>query len=171
MTILLEKCNSDAQIPEYKREGDVGMDLRADNFKTAFSKVYDEQSNVIAEEENNEVSEYSSAVIAPGDRMLIGTGIKVAIPKGYEMQVRPRSGLAINNGVTVVNSPGTIDCNYRGEIGVILINHGHIPFHISKNDRIAQAVIAKAVDDISFEEGDLDSTNRGEEGFGSSGVK
>ncbi|MBX9760703.1 MAG: dUTP diphosphatase [Beijerinckiaceae bacterium] len=114
--------------------------------------------------------EGSSLVIEPGGRDLVPTGLCVAIPQGYEAQVRPRSGLALRSGVTVLNSPGTIDSDYRGEIGVILINHGAEPFKIVRGDRIAQMVIAQAAScewDIVPE---LDDSSRGAGGFGSTGV-
>ncbi len=110
-----------------------------------------------------------SVVIAPGKRMLIPTGIAIALPKGFEAQIRPRSGLAIKNGITLVNSPGTIDADYRGEISVILINHGEAPFTVEPGMRIAQMVIA-AYQRITWKEvDDLDNTIRGVGGFGSTG--
>ncbi|MEO1015438.1 MAG: dUTP diphosphatase [Pseudomonadota bacterium] len=109
-------------------------------------------------------------VIAPGERTLVPTGLAVAIPAGWEMQVRPRSGLAANNGVTCLNAPGTVDADYRGEVKVILINHGREPFEIRRGDRIAQLVFAP-VHQARFEEAvELDDTMRGEGGFGSTGV-
>lgn len=107
--------------------------------------------------------------ILPGERKLIPTGIRIAIPKGYEGQIRPRSGLALQFGVTVLNSPGTIDSDYRGEVKVILINLGKQPFIISSNDRIAQLVIQK-IPEIEFvEEDELPETFRGSGGFGHTG--
>ena len=108
-----------------------------------------------------------SVVIQPGDRELISTGLTVELPEGYEMQVRPRSGLAIKHGVTVLNSPGTIDSDYRGTVGVILINHGKEPFTVNHGDRIAQAVIAPVAQADEFE---LELVKeRGAGGFGSTG--
>lgn len=108
-------------------------------------------------------------VLAPGARALVPTGVSLAIPPGYEGQVRPRSGLAIHHGIGLLNSPGTIDADYRGEVKVILINHGSEPFTISRGDRIAQLVIASLVDcELTLAES-LDDTSRGEGGFGSSG--
>lgn len=108
--------------------------------------------------------------LAPGARALIPTGIRIAIDAGYEVQVRPRSGLALKQGLTVANAPGTIDSDYRGPVGVILINLGHETVHISHGDRIAQLVVA-AVASASFEEvGSLGETERGAGGFGSTGV-
>ena len=108
-------------------------------------------------------------VLKPKERKIIPTGIYISIPTGYEAQVRPRSGLAIKYGITVLNSPGTIDSDYRGEIGVILINHSKIDFKISNGDRIAQLVLS-SYKKIEWEETDnLDETNRGKGGFGSTG--
>lgn len=108
-------------------------------------------------------------VLLPGARALVPTGISLAIPPSYEAQVRPRSGLAINHGIGVLNSPGTIDADYRGEVKVILINHGIEPFTISRGDRIAQLVIAALADcELELMES-LPETPRGTGGFGSSG--
>lgn len=108
--------------------------------------------------------------LAPGDIALIPTGISVQIPRGYEGQVRPRSGLAVKHGVTILNAPGTIDADYRGQIGVILINHGRRYFRVCEGMRIAQLVIAK-VETADFELVEsLDPTDRGKGGFGSTGV-
>lgn len=107
--------------------------------------------------------------IEPGESALIPTGLKLAIPKGYEIQVRPRSGLALKHGITVLNTPGTIDADYRGEIGVILINHGTKNFVVTKNMRIAQFVLSKVYQARFLLASELTSTNRGEGGFGHSG--
>ena len=104
------------------------------------------------------------------ERVLVKTGLFVSLPKGYEAQIRPRSGLAFKNGITVLNTPGTIDADYRGEIGVILVNLSSQDFTINDGDRIAQMVIAKHETAIWEEVENLDETNRGEGGFGSSGV-
>jgi dUTP pyrophosphatase len=129
-------------LPAYETRGAAGMDLRA------------------AED----------AVIKSGERFLIPTGFAIALSPNFEAQVRPRSGLAVKNGVTVLNSPGTIDSDYRGEIKVPLINHGSETFIIKRGDRIAQMVIA-AVTQITFHEvTTLDETSRGVDGFGSSGI-
>lgn len=110
-----------------------------------------------------------TVIIEAGKRALVPTGMSIALPTGYEAQVRPRSGLAAKHGVTVLNSPGTIDADYRGEIKVILINHGDAPFTIQRGDRIAQMVVAP-VSSIEFElKETLDATQRGEGGFGSTG--
>ena len=133
-------------LPKYETENSAGMDLRA-----CFS--------------NGE----NGTIIKEGERMLIKTGIFLEVPKGYEVQIRPRSGLAFKFGVTVVNSPGTIDADYRGEIGVILINHGEVPFIVNHGDRIAQMVLAKCEQAEWDEVDNLSETERGEGGFGSTG--
>lgn len=108
-------------------------------------------------------------VIAPGARHAVATGLAVAIPHGFEIQVRPRSGLALKHGITVPNAPGTIDSDYRGEVKVILINHGPQPFEIVRGDRVAQLVVAPVVQGAWLEVEELESTARGEGGFGSTG--
>ena len=113
----------------------------------------------------------SDKVIEPGDHALIPTGFAMALPDNFEAQVRPRSGLALKHGVTVLNTPGTIDADYRGEVGVILINHGKVPFHIQRGDRIAQMIIAPFVQADFQTVDELSETARGEGGFGSSGKK
>jgi dUTP pyrophosphatase len=107
--------------------------------------------------------------IAPGARHAVATGLAVAIPEGYEIQVRPRSGLALKHGISVPNTPGTIDSDYRGELKVILINLGDEPFAIARGDRIAQLVLAPVVQAAWDEVDELDATDRGEGGFGSTG--
>jgi dUTP pyrophosphatase len=107
--------------------------------------------------------------IAPGARHAVATGLSVAIPDGYEIQVRPRSGLALKHGITVPNTPGTIDSDYRGELKVILINLGDEPFAIARGDRVAQLVLAPVIQAIWDEVAELDATERGEGGFGSTG--
>lgn len=134
---------SNNELPIYATKGSAGMDLRANL-----------QEDV---------------VIAPGERKLISTGLKISLPVGYEAQIRPRSGLALKKGVTVLNSPGTVDSDYIGDIGVILINHGEESLTISNGDRIAQMVIAKH-ETVEFEQVEsLDETERGAGGFGSTG--
>lgn len=108
-------------------------------------------------------------VIAPGQRHAVATGLAVAIPQGYEIQVRPRSGLALKHGITVPNTPGTIDSDYRGELKVILINHGASDFTIQRGDRIAQLVLAPVTQAAWEEVDELDATTRGAGGFGSTG--
>jgi dUTP pyrophosphatase len=107
--------------------------------------------------------------INPGERALIATGIALAVPDGYEAQIRPRSGLALRNGITLVNSPGTIDSDYRGEIGLIVINHGTEPFIVKNGDRIAQMVFARFVRATLLEATELDETVRNSGGFGHTG--
>jgi dUTP pyrophosphatase len=110
-----------------------------------------------------------SVTIAPGARHAVATGLALAIPAGYEIQVRPRSGLALKHGITVPNTPGTIDSDYRGEMKVILINLGTEPFVIARGDRVAQLVLAPVVQAAWSEVAELDATERGEGGFGSTG--
>lgn len=109
--------------------------------------------------------------LEPGQRKLIPTGIAIALPAGFEAQIRPRSGLALKNGISLVNSPGTIDADYRGEIGVIVINHGDQPFTVERGTRIAQMVIARHERAVWMEVDNLDETARGSGGFGSTGTK
>lgn len=132
-------------LPAYETSGSAGMDLRA------------------------ALPELEPVVLAPGERRLIPTGLKIALEPGHEAQVRPRSGLALKHGVTCLNAPGTIDSDYRGEIGVILINHGQIPFEIRRGERIAQMVIASYAQAVMAEVEALDETARGGGGFGSTG--
>ena len=110
-----------------------------------------------------------AVTIAPGARHAVATGLAVAIPPGYEIQVRPRSGLALKHGITVPNTPGTIDSDYRGELKVILMNSGSEPFAIARGDRVAQLVLAPVTQAAWQEVGDLDETARGTGGFGSTG--
>ena len=112
-----------------------------------------------------------SITLAPGERQIIPTGLAIALPPGYEAQIRPRSGLAARNGITLVNSPGTIDADYRGEIGAILINHGQETFTVERGMRIAQMVVAPVTGFTWNEQEELGETARGAGGFGSTGVK
>jgi dUTP pyrophosphatase len=128
-------------LPAYATDGAAGMDV------------------VSAEE----------VTIAPGARHAVATGLAMAIPRGFEIQVRPRSGLALKHGITVPNTPGTIDSDYRGELKVILINLGQEPFAIARGDRVAQLVLAPVVQAAWDEVAELDATTRGEGGFGSTG--
>jgi len=136
----VKKISADAVLPRYEHEGDAGMDL--------FS-----------------CEEYT---LRPGERCLVKTGIRVEFPVGYELQIRPRSGLALKRGISIVNSPGTIDAGYRGEIGIILINHGEDVFEIKKGDKIAQGVLSEVVRGDIEEVSELSESERGENGFGSS---
>ena len=115
------------------------------------------------------VPEDDPVTLAPGARALVPTGLKIALPAGTEGQVRPRSGLAYRHGVTVLNSPGTIDADYRGEVKVLLVNHGAEPFQIERGERIAQLVVARYVPVECKEEKALEETVRGAGGFGSTG--
>jgi len=133
-------------LPAYETEGSAGLDVRA------------------------AVAEDAPLTLAPGARAMVETGLSVAIPEGYELQMRPRSGLAAKHGITCLNSPGTIDSDYRGELKVILINHGAEPFVIRRGERIGQLVLAP-VTRLEWDEVDaLPETARGEGGFGSTGV-
>ncbi len=133
----------DLNLPRYMTEHAAGMDIHA----------------AVKTEE----------IILPGQRKMIPTGIAIAVPEGYEAEIRPRSGLAIKNGVTLVNSPGTIDADYRGEIGIIIINHGKEPFVIKPGDRIAQMIVHR-VCKVSWEVcRQLEATPRGDGGFGHTG--
>ena len=136
--------NEDMVLPEYETESASGLDLRA----------------AVKEE----------LAMHPGEIKLVPTGIAVSIPQGYEGQIRPRSGLALRYGIGMVNSPGTIDSDYRGEIGLILINWGREPFLTKRGDRIAQMVIAPVSKAEVIEVDDLESTSRGQGGFGHSGI-
>jgi dUTP pyrophosphatase len=115
------------------------------------------------------VPETAPLVLAPGQRALVPTGLTIALPSGYEAQIRPRSGLAARHGVTVLNAPGTIDADYRGEIGVLLINHGDALFPIHRGERIAQMVVAAVARVELVSSGPLPTTKRGSGGFGSTG--
>ncbi len=141
-------ADRDVPLPAYATAGAAGADLRA---------------NLPVEQRA------AGLVLAPMARRIVPTGLRVAIPEGYEMQIRPRSGLALKHGITLPNTPGTIDCDYRGPLGVLLINFGTEPFAIAHGDRIAQAVIAP-VSLARFAVVDaLDDTARGQGGFGSTG--
>ncbi len=133
------------ELPAYATQSSAGLDLKA----------------VLAE----------AVVLGPLERKIVGTGLKIALPEGYEAQVRPRSGLAAKHGITVLNAPGTIDADYRGEIGVILVNLSNEPFTIQPGERIAQLVVAQYSQVEWSPVESLDSTQRGEGGFGSTGKK
>lgn len=138
-------------LPTYSTKYSAGMDLRA---------------NLKDEEGNDKVIS-----IVPGERVLIPTGLYIQLPYGYEAQIRPRSGLALKYGITVLNTPGTIDADYRGEIGVCLINHGNDTFDVHHGDRIAQIVFAQVEQVLLTEVFKLKDTKRGDGGFGHTGVK
>lgn len=135
----------DLPLPQYQSEYAAGMDLLA------------------------AVPEGQHVNLNPGDRALIPTGVAIELPRGYEAQVRPRSGLALKDGVTVLNSPGTIDADYRGEIGVILINLGQSPFSVRRGARIAQLVISSVERVVLMKSDRLTASERGAKGFGSTG--
>jgi dUTP pyrophosphatase len=132
--------NEDIPVPQYMTEQAAGMDIFA----------------AVAEEE----------VILPGQRKKIATGIAIALPEGYEAQIRPRSGLALKNGITLLNTPGTIDADYRGEIGLIVVNHGEEPFAVQRGMRMAQMVVQKVCRVEWTETATLENTSRGAGGFG-----
>jgi len=123
------------------------------------------------ENSGSDIRSTVATIIKPGQRKLIDCGFKMEIPIGYEAQIRPRSGLAVKHGVTVLNSPGTLDAGYRGPVKTLLINHGDKDFYINPGDRIAQLVIAKIEHPTFIFEEELSETERGEDGFGSTGVK
>ena len=141
--ILVKKSNPNIELPSYKTNGASGMDLMAwiDN----------------------------PIILKPGRSCLVPTGISVAFPQEYEIQVRPRSGLAAKNNISVLNTPGTIDSDYRGEIKIILFNHGNENFLINNKDRIAQMVLTPIIKMQLEETNELPDTNRGKGGFGSTG--
>jgi dUTP pyrophosphatase len=143
LTIPIRLLNPDVPLPAYATEDSAGMDLTA----------------AVAE----------PVVLAPGQRATIPCGFAVALPRGYEAQVRPRSGLAAKHGITVLNAPGTIDADYRGEVKAILINHGEAPFAVTQGMRIAQLIVS-AVERVSWApSAELADTPRGEGGFGHTG--
>ena len=152
---------SSNELPKYAHKGDAGFDLRAnveeiENDNYLFNAIKFNATTII---------------LNPGGRVLIPTGLYMAIPEGYELQIRPRSGLALKYGITVVNTPGTIDAVYRGNIGVILKNDGTEPFIIEQGDRIAQGVLNKVEETNLIEVDSLDETDRSDSGYGKSGVK
>lgn len=142
MTLSFKRVHPDAVLPAYAHPSDAGMDICS----------------------------IDTLVIPVGKRALVKTGLVINLPPLYEAQVRPRSGLALKRGVTVLNTPGTIDSGYRGEIGVILINLGDEPFEVKTGDRIAQLVIAPVTQPAIIEATEIDETDRGAGGFGSTGV-
>lgn len=142
LNVKIQKITDDAKLPIYAHEGDAGMD------------VYSNED----------------CVLKPGERKLVGTGVRIAVPAGHECQVRPKSGLAVKHGISVVNTPGTIDSGYRGEVKVIMINLGQEDYKVEKGSKIAQLVFNK-VESAELEEvKELDETTRNEGGFGSTGI-
>ena len=142
MKVLFRRIDPTAKLPEYAHPGDAGMDV--------FS--------------------VEDVVLPPGGRALVRTGLVMQLPPDAEAQVRPRSGLALKHGVTVLNAPGTIDAGYRGEVGVILVNHGKTPFSVERGMKVAQIVVAPVVRAEIAETDETDATARGAGGFGSTGV-
>jgi dUTP pyrophosphatase len=142
LVVRVKRLNEEAKLPKKALPGDAGYDVFT----------------------NEQVA------LQPGERKLIGTGIKIAVPQGYEAQVRPKSGLAINYGITVLNTPGTIDPNYRGELKVILINLSDKEVKIEKGQKIAQIIFNKVETPEIIEVDELDETERNEKGFGSTGL-
>lgn len=140
--IRIKKVHPNAQMPKYATLGSAGFD---------FTSV-------------------EAVIINPEERVLVKTGLTVEFDADYELQVRPRSGLALKNGVTVLNSPGTIDSDYRGEIGIILINHGKLPFVVGVGDRIAQGIFTTVTKASLVEVKEVEETDRGSGGFGSTGI-
>ena len=134
-------------IPKYESEGAAGLDLLA------------------------AIGEDKSIIILPGRAEMVPTGIAIALPKGFEAQIRPRSGLAAKNGITILNSPGTIDSDYRGEISAMLINHSKVNFKIERGMRIAQMIIAPVIQFNLIKTETLGETKRGAGGFGSTGIR
>ena len=151
--VPVKKLHPDAMLPSYQSDGAAGMDLCADG-KEANSPEWKH-------------TDWQSMCMMPRETWLLGTGIAFAIPPGFEGQIRPRSGLAAKHGITVLNSPGTIDSDYRGEIKVLLINLGSEPYVIKRGDRIAQIVFAPVARAGLQQVDDLDATARGVGGFGS----
>ena len=141
--VLVKKLDSSVKLPSYKTSGASGMDLMAYINK--------------------------SIELKPGESCLISTGLSVAFPKEYEIQIRPRSGLAAKNNISVLNTPGTIDSDYRGELKVILFNHGNKNFKINNNDRIAQMILTPVIKMDLEETNELPESIRGAGGFGSTG--
>jgi len=157
--VELKKMYEDVVVPEYAKEGDAGMDIRA-YFTEEFVK-----------KAGRDVYKEEGLRIEAGIRKIIPTGIKVAIPNGYEIQVRPRSGMAFKKGLTVLNTPGTIDAGYRGEIGVIIYNAGHDSVTIEHGERVAQLVLNK-VPQVEWDVvEELPESVRGADGYGSTGEK
>ncbi len=145
LRVMRLEGNQDMALPSYETAGSSGLDLRA--------------------------AVPGELTLHPGDIRLVPTGLAISLPPGYEAQVRPRSGLALRHGVGMVNSPGTVDSDYRGEIGLVLINWGKAPFVIRRGDRIAQMVVTRVARAVILEVDRLETTTRGEGGFGHSGVK
>ena len=142
MKVKIKKLDKELPTPKYAKHGDAGMDVYA----------------------------RESVILSPGEHKLVGTGLSLAVPYGFELQVRPRSGLAYKHGISIVNAPGTVDHGYRGEVGIILINHGREAFTVNRGERIAQFVFNK-VEMVQLDEvEELSETDRGAGGFGHTGL-
>ena len=152
--VMVKKLHSMATIPERQTELASGFDL------VALDCLYPNEKKINYEDKPK------TWVIYPNERILVRTGIATELTEGLEVQVRPRSGLALKHGITVLNSPGTVDADYRGDVGVILANQGNGPFTIKQGDRIAQLVITPVLHDVEFQEDELSITGRGEQGYG-----
>lgn len=155
------KVYEDSVIPKYETPGAAGFDLPA---------YIPPKESAIPNSGDLYQVERESITLWPGQRVLVGTGLRFAIPRGLELQIRPRSGLANKYGISVVNSPGTVDSDFRGEVKVILINHGDRPLEINHGDRICQGVLAEVPQAHFVLVDELDETERGVGGFGSTGV-
>lgn len=163
VVVKFKKLHADAVIPKYQKDGDAGFDLHAICEKDIVGGVQGTEFTVVMEK--------NAFCVLSGRTCIVPTGLSVAVPKGYEIQIRPRSGLAAKNGITVLNTPGTIDSGYRGEVKVILHNTSHEDFVVRHLDRIAQGVIS-IVPSVEIQEvTELDETERGAGGFGSTGTK
>ena len=149
LTVEFKKLDNfgDLEMPAYETDLAAGVDLRA------------------------AIAADTPLILKPGERTLVATGFAMALPPGYEAQIRPRSGLAYKHGITVVNTPGTVDADYRGEVKILLINHGADPFTINRGERIAQMVIAPVTQAQFASVDSLSETKRGAGGYGSTGVK
>jgi dUTP pyrophosphatase len=162
MVLKFKKLYKDAIIPKYQTKGAVGMDLHAYvsvDVITSFNTKTSECDLLVP-----------TIAIPAGQQFAVETGLSVAVPEGWEMQIRPRSGLALKNKITITNAPGTLDPDFRGPIKVILFNLGKEPFYVKNGDRIAQAVIGPVFKPEIVEVNELEKTERGEKGFGSTGT-
>lgn len=166
-SIKVKNLSPSLSLPKYAKEGDDGMDLMAcfdgESLPIKYSSKYPKGMQMVHAPEHG-------VILLPGERVLIPTGLKIQLPLGWRAQIYPRSGLALKSGITVLNTPGKIDSGYRGEIGVILINHGQLRFIINHGDRIAQISFERSEQVLLELATDLESTERGEGGFGHSGV-
>lgn len=163
MKVKIKKLFEDVELPQYATKGSAGFDIVAHNFKS----LYIAEDPVYYVGNFHDVSDQMIIQLTPGSRVLVGAGFSVEVPEGYELQVRPRSGNALKLGVTVLNSPGTIDSDYRGEVGVILHNSSKHVVSISLGEKLAQAVFSQ-VEQAEWEDVEvLTETERGEGGFGS----